>query len=362
MATRKRTAKPVKRTRAEPPRKEEVLLIPSGVTLVNCQYSDRYDGGYRPGTFINKIGDSSAGKTIESLTCFAAVACDHRFDDYNLILDEAEYGEDFDKEKLFGKRLLKRLKAPAYDAEGRPVYSNTVQDFHMHIKDHVDSGRPFIYVLDSWDAIDSEEDLKVLEKSRKSWKKGGKAEGSYGAAKAKQASAILRNVKGDIAKTKSLVIIISQTRDKMNAGAFEKKKTRSGGKALKFYCWQEQWMYLGAKITKAVHEIKYQIGVNTISITEKNRETGKLRKVTYPIYYDLGIDDVGANIAYLLEMKYIKMKKNTLVVPELRFEGSKTSLIAYVEKNNLEKKLARMVGKCWVEHEDSLKLNRKPRF
>jgi len=339
----------------------DVLLIPTGITLLNCALSGRWDGGYRAGTIFNKIGDSTVGKTIEALTCFAEVARDPRFDKYDLILDEAEYGEAFDKEKLFGKKLIRRLKAPAYKGE-EPLFSDTIQDFHMYIKDAIEKPYPFIYILDSFDSVDAQEDQKYIEQVRKAWKKGTKKEGgTYGAAKAKQASTILRNIRADIHRTKSLIIIISQTRDNMNAMSFGSKKTRSGGKALKFYSWQEQWMYLGKKITSGVNK-KIQIGINTITKLGKNRETGKLRTITYPIYNDLGIDDVGANIAYLIEQKWIKKRKNTLVVPELDFEGTRTNFIEYIEENNLEKELQKMVGICWNEYEETLKLNRKPRY
>lgn len=340
-------------------------LLPTGCTLMNCSFSDNPFGGYRKGTFVNLIGDSSAGKTISAYTTLAAVAAEEELDNYRLILDDAECAEAFDIEKLFGKKLDARIEPPAWekDEKGKkhPVHSETTQAFHMHVKDAVNKGKPFIYVLDSWDSIDDEADQKKVEDKYKKWKKGETDDkGSYGTAKARESSQILRNVRSQIKKTESLIIIISQVRENLNAGTFGSKKTRSGGKALKHYSWQEIWLALGEKIKNSA--TKLQTGVYAIQKMGKNRQTGKLREVTFPIYYDLGIDDVAANIAFLDSLKKLKKEKQTYVIPELDFEGTKAKLIQHVEENSLERKLQEMVGRAWIEREESIKLNRKKRF
>lgn len=367
MAERKRKKKVEKRRSRKKEAKIEVPenLIPTGCTLMNCSFSDNPFAGYRKGTFVNLIGDSSAGKTLAAYTTLAAVAAEERFDNYRLLLDDAECAEAFDIEKLFGKKLAKRVEPPAWEKDDKgkkyPAHSETTQDFHMHVKDAVNKGKPFIYVLDSWDSIDDEADQKKVEKKYTKWKKGETDDtGSYGTAKARESSQILRNVRSQIKKTDSLIIIISQVRENLNAGTFGSKKTRSGGKALKHYSWQEIWLTLGERIKNS--STKLQTGVHTIMKVGKNRQTGKLREVTFPIYTDLGIDDIAANITFLDSLKKLKKEKQTYTIPQLDFEGTKASLIDHVEKNNLEHKLQKMVGKAWREREESIKLNRKKRF
>lgn len=355
-----------KRSKKTTPDTTQDSLIPTGCTVLNCALADNPYAGFRKGRIVNIIGDSSAGKTILAFTCFASIASDTAFDEYRLIYDDAEQGQDFDVKKLFGQKLLDRLESPAVDEDGEALPSNTVQDFHMHVLDALDSKQPFIYVLDSWDSIDSEEDEKKIGEFRKAWKKGNKTAGNYGAAKAKQASAILRNIRLKLSQTNSILIIISQTREKLDAGMFESKVTRSGGQALKFYSWHELWLFLSKKInkkyTKRGKEKKIQLGVNTIASLGKNRQTGKNRKAYFPIYYDLGIDDISASVDFLLEEEFFRKEKQTLKIPELDFEGSKQKLIEHVEQNNLEQKLQELVGECWKEIEDEAKLNRKKRF
>jgi len=70
-------------------------LIPTGCTTLNCALSDNPYGGYRKGTIVNAIGDSSAGKSILAFTTFAAAnaAGLHK---YRFIFDDAECGASFD--------------------------------------------------------------------------------------------------------------------------------------------------------------------------------------------------------------------------------------------------------------------------
>jgi RecA/RadA recombinase len=333
-------------------------LIPTGCTILNCILSDNAFGGYRKGSIVNLIGDSSAGKSILADTTFAAVNSNSQFDDYELIHDDAEAGSSFDMEYLFGKSTAKRIKAPAYDSEGTPIHSDTIEDFHMHVKQHLRKEKPFIYVLDSFDSVDADADREKIKDAMKKREQGKDSSGSYGTAKARKASDLLRNIRLEIKKTNSLLIIVSQVRDNLNAGTFGSKKTRSGGKALKHYSWHEIWLYLGQKL-KSKEKV---IGVESLPRLGKNRQTGKYRDGKFPIYYDLGIDDIGANIDFLLEEKHWEKKKQTIIAEELGIEGTKAKIIDHIEKNNLEIELQKCVQKCWSDIEESLKLNRKRRF
>ncbi len=333
-------------------------LVPSGSTLLNCAMTDNPFGGYRKGTVTNLIGDSSSGKTIAALTSFASMNY-FGITNYKLIHDDVEQGRGFNISEMFGEAIAEKLDAPGYDKDGEPIQSDTIEDFEMFLDNHIKEGTPFFYVLDSFDSLDCEADQKKAEEQIKDRKKGNEVTGSYGAAKARKSSELLRRIKMKLKNTNSILIIISQIRDNMNAGVFESKKTRSGGRALKHYSWQEIWLNLGKK-----HKSKeLEIGVQTIAKLGKNRETGKRRQAEFPIFYDLGIDDVTANVEFLVKNEYFKKSKQTLYIPEFEFEGTKQKLVEFVEKNDKEIDLAKMVGDCWNQIEDSVKLhNRKKRF
>ena len=333
-------------------------LLPTGSAILNCILADNPYAGYRKGSIVNVVGDSSAGKSLLAFTTFAAIAANPDFDNYRFIYDDVECADSFDIEGLFGKKVKARLESPYKDNDGNPVSSDTIQDFHFYIKENIKKGKPFIYILDSFDSLDSDEDEKKIEEAHKAKKAGRETSGSYGMAKAKAASAILRNIKTDLKKTDSLLIIVSQVRDNVGAVMFGPTKTRSGGKALKHYSWHEIWLHLGKKI-KSKERV---IGVNTIIKIGKNRETGKQREGGFPIYYSHGIDDVGSCIDFLFDEGRISGTKTKMKSPELEFEGSRQKLIDHVEKNNLEQELHKLLHKCWKEIEDDLIIKRKKRF
>jgi len=336
-------------------------LIPTGCTLLNCVLSDSAFGGYRKGTIVNLIGDSSAGKSLLAFTTFAAMSA-AGFQDYTFIYDDAECADTFDIPKLFGKNTAKRIKAPAYDKDGEPLASETIEDFHMYVKDALKTKRPFVYILDSFDSLDAEADKKKIDEALAARRKGNKTAGSYGTSKARKSSDILRNIRMDLKKTNSLLVVVSQVRDNLNAGQFGSTKTRSGGRALKHYSWHEVWLYLGKRIKSK----DMVIGVESMPKLGKNRETGKIRDSVFTIYYDLGVDDVGANIDFLISQgNHMKKPKNSSKIKceEFDFDGSKQKLIKYIEQNDLETRIQEMVQEDWREREDSLKLDwRKKRF
>lgn len=333
------------------------ILIPSGSTMLNLACSDNPEGAFRAGTMVNLIGDSSSGKSFNALTMLAEVCQLERFDDYRLIYDDVESASEFDLSYLFGDSTADRVEAPSKDEDGLPLHSDVVEDFHCHIMDALDDDRPFIYILDSADALDAAQDQKKVEEMRTARKKNKDTAGSYAMAKPKAFSAILRQICSKLKKSDSFLLIISQTRDNIDPMSFS-KKTRSGGKALKFYATHEIWMAMAS-----THKKKDRvIGVNSKLKVSKNKLTGKRRECEFPIFYDYGIDDIGSCIDFMVREKIWNKKKLTIQVTDLNLEGTRASLIKQIEEKGLEKKLRRLVGRAWKQIEESLKLNRKSKY
>lgn len=332
-------------------------LIPTGSTMQNLVQSDRIEGGWQLGKIENLVGDSSAGKSFLALSGLAECCHLPRFDDYRLIYDDVEQADEFDHEYLFGD-LQKRLEAPGgIDDDGDPVHSDTVQDFHFHVLDALKVGKPFIYVLDSLDLLTAEEDQKKIQEQHKAHKKGQSTAGTYGMAKPKYVSWMLRDLKKLLKESNSMVLIVSQTRANIDPRSFE-KKTRSGGTALKFASCHETWM---AVIKK--HKSKGLVtGVSTRVKCKKNKITGKIRDCDYNIYYDYGIDDIGSCVDFLVKQEVWKKRANTILSPDLDLEGGRDGLIRKIERNGLETDLKQLVQKAWNERENSVLTHRKPRF
>lgn len=365
------TAKETLLAKRERPSLEGALN--SGSTLLNLACTDRYNIAFIKGGYYFLVGDSTSGKTWLSQTLFAEACQNPAYKDYELIFDDVEGGALMDIEHYFGKQAAKRIRPPRV-RRGEPVYSETVEDFYYTINDFIKAGKPFIYVLDSQDALESKAAIKKFEKQRKAAEEEDedKVKGSYGTEKAKYHSEHIRQVIAGLRRTKSILIIIGQTRD--NLGFSFDPKTRAGGKALRFYANLEIWTSVGGKILKNVRGRERTVGAKCLAEVRKNRVTGKIgkdRMVQIPIYYDLGIDDIGSCVDYLIAEKHwqkikkedgSEVKKKIYSAHDIMCEGTRGEIIAYIEDQDLEEQVRKLTGKVWRTIEQECLPNRKRRY
>lgn len=345
--------------------------LSTGSTLLNLACTDSPDVGFLRGGYYYLVGDSTSGKTWLSLSCFAEACRQESFGDYRLIFDDAEGGALMDIGYYFGQAVARRLEPPR-KKRGAPVYSDTVESFYYHLSDALAAGKPFIYVLDSQDALTSAASIDKFQRQKKAAEEGEAGAGSYGDGKAKYHSEHLRVVLSGIRKTGSILIIIGQTRDNLGMG-FE-MKTRSGGRALRFYATLEIWTSVAGKITRVVRDRERTIGCRCLAEIKKNRVTGKIgrdRSVTIPIYYDLGIDDVGSCVDYLISEKHWKRAKKDdgtegrrkiYAASDFSIVGTRDQIIEHVEKEGLEDKLRQVTADVWRQVEDECLPERKRRY
>lgn len=335
--------------------------IPTGLAMLNLACSNNPFGGYSPGRFTNIIGSSHTGKTMLALSTLAEVANDPRFDEYDLHFDDVEVANDFDLEYMFGKKFMRRIHMV-------DPPSHVIEDFFIKVLKFIKKGTPFIDVTDSLDALSSEaEILRAKTKKRTisdEGKKGKKEAGSYKTEKPKELSEMLRVIKKNMQEMQSHLIIISQTRQNIGFGAQFKPLIRSGGDALHFYCFHEIWL-----ASKAAEKAKTLIiGSQVEARVDKNKITGKKRRVYFNVYDDLGVDDIGSMVDFLCDQKHWKKsggseESKTFDAPEFDLDGTKKKLITYIESENQETRLKVICGKVWNEREESVKLkDRKRRY
>lgn len=341
-------------------------FVSTGSTLLNLACSDKPNGGFAKGKYYFLVGDSSSGKTWLSLTCFAEAAINPNFDGYEFIFDNVEDGALMDIEAYFGPRVVERMRSPGKNGEN----STTVESFYDHIHYNVarskKTGKPFIYVLDSQDALDSDASAEKADENRTLRESGKETKGSYGDGKAKYHSENIKRALIGVRETNSILIIIGQTRD--NVSGMGDPKTRSGGRALRFYATLEIWSSIREKMMKTIRGAPRQIGIVAKLQIKKNRFTGKPHAVEMPIYTSIGIDDTGSCVDYLLEEKHWKLKKvkdedsKAIIAPEFEFEGSRAALIRHIEENNMEQDLRDIVAEVWEEIQEAMTVVRKNRY
>lgn len=338
-------------------------LLSTGSTLINLACTGFPDGGFFKGAYFWLVGDSQSGKTFLALTCLAEASLNKEFNDYRLIHDDVEGGSLMDIRKFFGDAVAKRLEPPKRDSEGDPLYSQTIEDFYFNLDDALDHKRPCIYILDSMDGLSSEYEGKKFDERKTAAEKGTVAKGDYGDGKAKRNSGSIRHMLARIRDTGSILIIISQTRDNIDAGLFGEKSTVSGGRALKFYASLQLWSSVGSAIKVTVRGKERRVGVISRVRVKKNRTTGRDRGVEVPIYYSVGFDDVGGCVDYLVNEKYWPRNKGGMITAkEFDLQLNRDDMIETIESRDLEFDLRQLVADVWHDIEAACAVQRKTRY
>jgi len=321
-----------------------------GSGLVNAALSGSTSKGIKKGRYVLLVGDSESAKSWVCASVLAEASVNPHFKDYALVYQDPENGMTANIEQFFGKELAKRIQFE---------YPDSIEHSYDIMENYLDQG-PCIIIQDSNDALDSEADLEKSEEDKKKRREGKDIGGSYGTGKAKVNSLRLKPIVKKLKKTNSILIIISQTRDNLAQFTFD-KKTRSGGKALKFYAHMELWTSSIGKITKTINGKTRTIGANIQFDVKKNRSTGWHGKVEVPFFRKYGLDDIGSCIDFLVEEKHWS-KGKVIKAPELKLEGSKEKLIADIEAKDKVEKLYEVVQSVWDQIEEASLVKRKPKY
>jgi len=330
--------------------------LSTGSTLLNLAITGNPEWGYLKGHYYSFTGDTRSGKTWLALCSLAEAAKNPHFKEYRLIHDDVEHGALMNKERFFGKKLMSRIEAP----DGGNSY--LLEDFYFNVQDAINDGRPFVYVLDSMDSLSSEQEVEKFQERKKARENDKDISGTMTDGKAKINSQDLRQLLTPLYKSKSILITIHQTRQRMGLGAKFSPKTRGGGEAPGFYVGIELWSKVVGTIKKTVRNKPRQIGTLCEVQTKKNRLQGKDRKVIIPILWSVGVDDIGACVDYLVDEGRWNKKKNQIDAVDLDVVLGREQLIHHIERKNLERDVKEYVTDVWEEVEEASAPKRKARY
>jgi RecA/RadA recombinase len=337
--------------------------------MLNLALTNHPDCGWQLGKMANVIGDSGAGKTLLCLTALAEAAHDPTKEDVDLYFDDAENALEFDLSAVFGEATQERV-------ELIDPPSNNVEGFSDQLALAIRKGNRFVFVEDSFDALGciDDDDHYELERKIRLGESKKESKGSYGMGKPKFASQFLRQECGKLKRSNGACIIISQTRDNLTPGSFE-KKTRSGGKALKFYATHEVWVLLLKQFKDNKHGLR--TGAEAEIKVTKNKITGKRRSIRIDILDDYGLDDIGSMIDFLVDdikcwtgtaAKY-DTKGDLGIDPVQKVKNVNTGGISREKLINLIESeqwaydgLKAICSEEWNKREAEVKPNRKPRY
>ncbi len=329
--------------------------LSTGSTLLNLACSGRPEVGFLRGGYYFIVGDSASGKTFLSLTCLAEASINKRFKEYRFVYDNVEGGALMDIERFFGKETARRV------ASSEAGSSVTIEEFYFNLDDALIQG-PCIYILDSMDALTTEEENEKFNERKQASRNRKQVAGSYGTSKAKANSAGIRRIITRLPETGSILIVISQTRDNIGFGAQFNPKTRSGGHALRFYASLEIWSSIKGRLKKTVNGKERQLGIICKAEVKKNRLTGRERTVEIPIYHSTGIDDLGSMVDYLIEEKYWVKSGAHVAAREFDFNGSRDKLIEQIEEKGSGDIVRKLVVKVWNDIETACEVKRRDKY
>jgi RecA/RadA recombinase len=336
-------------------------LLSMGSTPLNLACSGYASGGLPKGTYALFVGQSSAGKTWVAKTVLAELSINPLFADYRIIFDNPENGSYMNDRRFFGKGMAGRMEPPAGTKES-PIHSATVEDFYFNVDDAIKDGRPFIYVLDSMDAIDTMADKDHFQKRKNARGSQKEVAGSYGTSKARL-NGMIRLVGNALPKSGSILIVIAQAKENIGFDAKFNPLTRSGGTALKFYAHLEVWFSVKKHVKKKYRDKDWEQGVIVKAKVAKSRLHGRVRTVEFPILHSAGIDDTGGCVDFLLEHGH--WKKTGAGIKAAEFSEAplgRESLVELIETTDRTNELRQLVGKVWDEIERAVAVNRRNKY
>lgn len=333
-----------------------------GATLGNLALTGRANVGLPPGSYLHFVGTSDSGKTYVSLAILAEASINKRFAKYDLIYDGPEFGAQIDVPRHFGTALAERMRPPARNKDGSPRASRTVEEAYFFMDNDLKAGKPFVRVIDSMDGLTSEAEQDKFGERKSAWERGKETTGIYTDGKAKENSMDLRQCLAGLQATGSILVIVSQAKEKIGGFGYD-KDAYAGGKALRYYCSAQIWSSVVSGIRKKIRGQDVQIGNLCRFKVKRSRFTGRHCAVDVPIYWSSGIDDLGSCIEYLIEWKHwTRNKEGTITATDFGFQGNQDALVQHIEGNNLEKSLRLLVSETWQEVEEAAAVQRKPRY
>jgi len=333
-------------------------LLSCGDAVLNLHLTGNARGAFLAGSSNHLVGASSAGKTWLSYSIMAESSLHPRFKDFDLIYDDQEDGSQFDIEYYFGKSTAERIQAPNEDGSMSTTVEQFMDSLERRVRIAKETGKGFLWFLDSFDALRSEADISKMEDNMKAREAGKQTGGTFAMSKQKEGAQRYGHIVDRLKETGSMVFLISQQKEKI--GSMVPTKTWSGGVWLKFYSTIQLFLDVKEKIYKTIKGKKRNLGTKSKVNITKNRITGiEHKNVPMIINNKFGVDLLLNAIDYLCEESYWGGGKtdSAKVDSSVTFKTepmTKEKLAQYIDENDKYEELFDAMQNCHNEIEDEI--------
>lgn len=283
--------------------------ISSGITTLDLNLSGNSRGGFRKGSVVQYMALEGVGKTAVALKACITASSNPVLKDYKIYYLDKEGGLNFNL-SYFGKEAEERIII-LNPRNSKEILSSLEKTYLWIISKLKESS--CIIVMDSLNSFltegqwntEEENEAKVLRAidNDKEVKLANDKMADASQVTAKNLAMINELVK----ENGSLFILISQYRDKLNAGPYEDPNRTSGGKAIQYYA-DYRIKFSASKTIKKEDMSGKEIivGYNLKSIIIKNRGNGMKLDCDVDYIIQKGIDNRRAVFHYLADYKAVK--------------------------------------------------------
>lgn len=317
--------------------KSNLNFVSSGCTVLDCSIG----GGYVLGRMVNIVGDKSTAKT--ALATEAIINFLQSYPNGRAAYRETEGAYD----TAYAEEMGLPIENVDFGDDENPI--DTVEKFYTDLEAFIDERRksngPGIYVLDSFDSLSDEAEMKR-----------DISDGSYNMNKQKQIGILFRKLTKKLEKSQVCLIIVSQVRENINA-MFGEKYRRSGGKALDFYASQIFWLAHTKTLKRTVKKVERAYGIALKSKCKKNKIGFPFREADFEFIFGFGIDDLKASVDWLKSVGRL----DEISISDAKVKAYLAECEAMDSKGYRKerKRAAKAVKKVWNEIETNFLPKRK---
>lgn len=312
--------------------------LSSGCTLLDLAITNTLPGGFPMGRITHIYGAEASAKTVIALEPLGDVI---RKGGIAYYLDaEATFDPDF--AKLFGINA----NDTTHFRYGVP---ESIEDFFdNHIARIVEEQEarkepvPICVALDTLTVLPSAKNEIGTKKDKKML-----MDGESRGARAKPIGAGFRRWAQILNRAGITLIIIDQVRTNP-AITYGDSDVTPGGRSLPFYASTRIKMKLVGDVVNAKEVI---VGVDIGFSVKKNKVGPPMRGAEFPIIFSYGIDDIAANLRFLLKHKWPKLESSGAWYAwgDVRLGQGIVKAVVGVEDNDLELEVRDEVVKCWAD-------------